>query len=45
MLHKEEIEQIERVYLAPVFAREGEHSGIAAHELQADGRPLSSRTS
>lgn len=38
MLHKEDIEQIERLYLAPVFARQGEETGIVAHQLQPDGR-------
>ena len=38
MLHREDLEQIERVYLSPLFARYGEETAIVAHKLEDDGR-------
>ncbi|MEZ5185606.1 MAG: glutamate decarboxylase [Candidatus Nanopelagicales bacterium] len=38
MLHEEDIDKIERMYLSPVFARYGEETGIVAHELSDLGR-------
>jgi glutamate decarboxylase len=38
MLHEQDVEQIERLYLSPLFARYGEESAIVAHQLEPDGR-------
>ena len=38
MLHEQDVEQIERLYLSPLFARYGEKSAIVAHQLEPDGR-------
>jgi glutamate decarboxylase len=38
MLHEQDVEQIERLYLSPLFARSGEESAIVAHRLDPLGR-------
>ncbi len=38
MLHEEDIEQIEKLYLTPMFARYGEESAVGASALEAMGR-------
>ncbi len=38
MLHSEDLDQIKRLYISPVFARFGEQTAIVAHRLEADGR-------
>ncbi len=38
MLHEEDLEEIERLYLSPLFARYGEETSIVAHKLQDLGR-------
>ncbi len=37
MLHEEDIEQIERLYLSPMFARQGEESSVNAKTLDSMG--------
>ena len=38
MLHSEDLDQIKRLYLSPLFARYGEQTAIVAHRLEEDGR-------
>jgi glutamate decarboxylase len=38
MLHEQDLEKFERLYLSPIFARYGEGNAIVAHQLEPDGR-------
>ena len=38
MLHEEDIDQLEKIFLTPTFARYGEETAIVAHKLGQEGR-------
>jgi glutamate decarboxylase len=37
-LHKNDLEEVQRLYVAPIYARSGETSSIAKDDIPADGR-------